>query len=98
MRTTARPTREHQTSTVDFQHEATSVQRLGDGKALVAGVLALLLALGFQLKHKAPGRGGGGLTRPSQYGRVRLGGVTLWRLQGSTCRAGCTGLPHCILR
>jgi hypothetical protein len=97
-RTTTRQTREHRTSTVACQHEATYVQLLGDGKACVAGVLAFLLALGFQLKHKAPGRGGGGLTRPSPYGRGRLGGVTIWRLQCTTCRAVCTVLPHCILR
>ena len=35
MRTTARPTRENRTITVDFQHKATYVQLLGDGKACV---------------------------------------------------------------
>jgi len=33
MHNTARQTRENRTITVDFQHEATYVQLLGDGKA-----------------------------------------------------------------
>jgi hypothetical protein len=47
-------------------------------------VFAFLLALGVQLKHQATCRGGGCLTRHSHYVRVRLGGVTIWRLQ---CKA-----------
>jgi hypothetical protein len=46
MRNTARQTRENQTLTVDFQHETTDFQLLGDGKAFVEFVLAFLLALG----------------------------------------------------
>ena len=53
MRNTARQTRENRTITVDFQNEATYFQLLGDGKAFVECVLAFLLSLGFQLKHKA---------------------------------------------
>jgi hypothetical protein len=98
MRTTARQTRENRTITVDFHNEATYVQLLGDGKAFVECVLAFLLALGFQLKHKATCRGGGCLTRHSHYARVRLGGVTIWRIQCTTCRAVFTVLPHFILR
>ena len=79
MRHTARQTRENRTITVDFQNEATYDQLLGDGKAFVECVLAFLLALGFQLKHKATCGGGGCLTRHSHYVRVRLGGVTIWR-------------------
>ena len=52
MRTTAHQTRENRTITVDFQNEATYFQLLGDGKAFLECVLAFLLALGFQLKHK----------------------------------------------
>jgi hypothetical protein len=98
MRTTARQTRENRTITVDFQNEATYIQLLGDGKAFVECVLAFLLALGFQLKHKATCRGGGCLTRHSHYVRVRLGGVAIWRMQCTTCRAVFTVLPHFILR
>jgi hypothetical protein len=98
MRTTARQTRENRTITVDFQNEATYIQLLGDGKAFVECVLAFLLALGFQLKHNATCRGGGCLTRHSHYVRVRLGGVAIWRMQCTTCRAVFTVLPHFILR
>jgi hypothetical protein len=56
------------------------------------------MSLGFQLKHKAPCRGGGCLTRHSHYVRVRLGGLTIWHLQCTTCRAGFTVLPYFVLR
>src|SRR6266705_2996747 len=95
---TAKRTRENRTITVDFQDETTYVQLLGDGKAFVELVLAFILSLGFQLKHKATCRGGGCLTRHSHYMRVRLGGITIWRIQGTTCKAVCTVLPHFVLR
>jgi len=98
MRTTARQTRENRTITVDFQNEATYFQLLGDGKAFLECVLAFLLSLGFQLKHKAACSGGGCLTRHSHYARVRLGGVTIWRIQCTTCKAVFTVLPHFVLR
>src|SRR5262244_2960722 len=98
MRNTARQTRENRTLTVDFHNEATYFQLLGDGKAFVECVLAFLLALGFQLAHKATCHGGGCLTRHSHYVRLRLGGVTIWRLQCTTCRAVFTVLPHFVLR
>src|SRR5206468_1849387 len=61
-------------------------------------VLAFILSLGFQLTHKATCGGGGCLTRHSHYVRVRLGGVTLWRIQCTTCKAVFTVLPHFVLR
>jgi hypothetical protein len=98
MRNTARQIRENRTLTVDFQNEATYFQLLGDGKAFVECVLAFLLALGLQLAHKATCHGGGCLTRHSHYVRLRLGGVTIWRLQCTTCKAVFTVLPHFVLR
>jgi hypothetical protein len=98
MHNTARQTRENRTITVDFQHEATYFQLLGNGKAFVECVIAFILSLGFQLKHKATCSGGGCLTRHSHYARVRLGGLTIWRIQCTTCRAVFTVLPHFILR
>src|SRR5438128_9967978 len=98
MRNAASQTRENRTLTVDFQNETTYFQLLGDGKAFVECVLAFLLALGFQLAHKATCHGGGCLTRHSHYVRVRLGGVTIWRLQCTACRAVFTVLPHFVLR
>src|SRR6266850_5896451 len=98
MRNTARQTRANRTITVDFQHEATYLQLLGDGKAFVELVLAFILSLGFQLKHRATCDGGGCLTRHSHYVRVCLGGVSIWRLQYPTCKAVLTVLPHFVLR
>src|SRR2546429_4791470 len=98
MSTAAKQTRTNRTITVDFRDEATYVQLLGDGKAFVEGVCAFLLSLGFQLAHKATCQGGGCLTRHSHYMRVRLGGVTIWRIQCTTCKAVFTVLPHFVLR
>src|SRR5713226_9038647 len=98
MGTGATRTRDNRTITVDFRDDATYVQLLGDGKAFVECVCAFLLALGFQLAHKATCRGGGCLTRHSHYVRVRLGGVTIWRIQCTTCKAVFTVLPHFVLR
>jgi hypothetical protein len=94
----AKQTRENRTIPVDFRDEATYFQLLGDGKAFLECVLAFVLSLGFQLTHKATCRGGGCLTRHSHYVRVRLGGVTIWRLQCTTCKAVFTVLPHFVLR
>src|SRR6266853_2840448 len=98
MRSTARQTRENRTITVDFQNEATYFQLLSDGKAFVELVLAFLLSLGFQLTHKATCGGGGCLTRHSHYVRLRLGGMTIWRVQCTSCDAVFTVLPHFVLR
>jgi hypothetical protein len=96
--TAATPTRRNRTITVDFHDETTYFRLLDDGKAFVEFVLAFVLALGFQLTHSATCRGGGCLTRHSHYVRVRLGGLTIWRIQCTTCRAVFTVLPHFVLR
>jgi len=91
-------TRHNRTITVDFHDEATYFRLLDDGKAFVEFVLACVLALGFQLTHTATCRGGGWLTRHSHYVRVRLGGLTIWRIQCTRCKAVFTVLPHFVLR
>jgi hypothetical protein len=91
-------TRVHRTITIDFRDEATYFCLIADGKAFLECVIAFLLSLGFQLKHKATCNGGGCLTRHSQYVRIRLGGVTIWRIQCTTCKAVFTVLPHFVLR
>src|SRR6266705_6153982 len=98
MSTAAKPTRENRTITVDFQNETTYFQMLGDGKAFVEFVVAFLMSLGFQLTHKASCSSGGCLTRHAHYLRVRLGGLTIWRVQCTTCTAVFTVLPHFVLR
>ena len=98
MRNTARQTRDNRTITVDFHDETTYFKLLDDRRAFVEFVLAFLLALGVQLKHKVACGGGGCLTRHSHYMRVRVGGVTIWRIQCTTGKAVFTILPHFILR
>jgi transposase-like protein len=98
MRHTARQTRENRTITVDFQNEATYFQLLADSKAFVEFVFAFILSLGFQLAHKASCRDGGCLTRHSHYVRLRVRGITIWRIQCTTCKAVFTVLPHFVLR
>jgi hypothetical protein len=98
MSTAAQPIRENRTITIDFQNETTYFQVLGDGRAFLACVLACIMSLGFQLKHKATCRGGGCLTRHSHYVRVRLGGLTIWRIQCTMCKAVFTVLPHFVIR
>src|SRR5262249_25654005 len=94
----AKRTRKNRTITVDFRDDATYLQLLGNGKAFVEFVGAFLLSLGFQLAHKATCRGGGCLTRHSHYVRLRVRGITLWRIQCTTCKAVFTILPHFVLR
>src|SRR5438132_9607371 len=94
----AKPRRHTRTLPVDFHDEATSFGLLDNALAFVEFVLACLLARGFQRRHKARCSAGGCLTRHSHYARVRLGGLTLWRIQCTTCTAVCTVLPHFVLR
>jgi hypothetical protein len=95
---TAQPTRHNRTITVDFHDETTYFTLVGNPKAFVEFVLAFLLSLGFQLLHKASCNAGDRLTRHSHYTRVRLGGLTIWRVQCTTCKAVFTVLPHFVLR
>src|SRR6266436_6175253 len=93
----AKAPRQNRTLTVDFHDETTYSQLLGDTKAFIECVLAFLLSIGFQLHHKST-CSGGGLTRHSHYARVRLGGLTIWRIQCTRCKAVFTVLPHFVLR
>jgi hypothetical protein len=54
--------------------------------------------MSFQLLHKASCSEGRHLTRHSHYARLRLGGLTIWRIQCTTCKAVFTVLPHFVLR
>src|SRR5882724_9279959 len=94
----AKPTRHNRTLTIDFHDETTYAALLGNTKAFVEFVLAFLLALGFQLLHKASCSEGGSLTRHSHSLRLRLAGVTIWRVQCTRCKAVFTVLPHFVLR
>src|SRR6266705_883555 len=98
MAQTTKATRQNRTITVDFQDPSTYFQLISDGKAFVGFVLAFILSLGFQLTHKATCNGGGCLTRHSHYARIRLGGLTIWRIQCTSCKTVFTVLPHFVLR
>jgi|SRR5215831_1363215 len=95
---TAKPPRQNRTLTVDFHNETTYFALLGNAKAFIEFVLAFILSLGFQLTHKASCSKGGRLTCHSHYVRVRLGGLTIWRIQCTRCKAVFTVLPHFVLR
>src|SRR5467141_4000031 len=94
----AKAPRHNRTLTVDFHDEATYSQLLGDTKAFIEFVLAFILSIGFQLTHKSTCDGDGGLTRHSHYARIRLGGLIIWRIQCTRCKAVFTVLPHFVLR
>ena len=95
---TAKPTRHNRTITVDFHDATTYFALLDNSQAFVEFVLAFILSLGFQLLHKTSCSEGGRLTRHSHYARIRLGGLTIWRVQCPTCRAVFTVLSHFVLR
>jgi hypothetical protein len=97
MRSQTKPPRENRTITVDFRDEMAYFRLIEDCKAFLECVIAFILSLGFQLKHKATCGGGRSLTRHSHYVRGRLGGVP-WRIQCTRCRAVFTVLPHFVLR
>jgi hypothetical protein len=91
-------TRHNRTITVDFHDETTYSHLRNNGKACLEWVLAFILSFGFQPTHKATCRGGWCLTRHSHDVRVRLGGLTTWRIQCTMCKAAFTVLPHFVLR
>jgi hypothetical protein len=95
---TAKVPRQNRTITVDFHDESTYLQLLSDGKAFLEFIIAFVFSVGFQLAHKATCTGGGCLTRHSHYARVRLGGLLIWRIQCTSCKAVFTVLPHFALR
>src|SRR5215469_8899768 len=98
MAQTTQMTRQNRTLTVDFQDPSTYFEVINDGKAFVEFVFAFILSIGFQLAHKTTCTGGGCLTRHSHDARVRLGGLTIWRIQCTSCQAVFTVLPHFALR
>jgi len=89
--------RQNRTITVDFNNEQTYHRLCGDGPRFIDFVVAFIFSLGLQLKHKCncPSER---LTRHSHYVRVRLNGLTIWRIQCTACRAVFTVLPHFVLR
>ena len=89
--------RENRTLTVDFNSEQTYHSLCLSGPRFIDFVIAFILSVGCQLKHKCDCPGGR-LTRHSHYARLRLDGLTIWRIQCTGCRAVFTVLPHFVLR
>ena len=89
--------RQNRTITVDFNNEQTYHRLCHDGPRFIDKVVAFILSIGFQLKHKCD-CSGGKLTRHSHYARLRLNGLTIWRIQCTGCRTVFTVLPHFVLR
>ncbi len=89
--------RQNRTITVDFNDETTYHRLCHDGPRFIDKVVAFILSIGLQLKHKChcPSER---LTRHSHYARLRLDGLTIWRIQCTGCRAVFTVLPHFVLR
>jgi hypothetical protein len=78
--------RQNRSITVDFNSEATYHRLCQNGPGFLDFVVAFLLSLGFQLRHKC-NCPGGKLTRHSHDVRLRLDGLTILSLQGTACRA-----------
>ena len=93
----AKRSRQNRTITVDFNNEQTYHQLCADGPRFIDFVIAFILSVGLQLKHKC-GCSSGGLTRHSHYVRARINGLVIWRIQCTKCRAVFTVLPHFVLR
>ena len=89
--------RENRTLTVDFDDEPTYHRLCHDGPRFIDFVVAFILSIGLQLKHKCncPSER---LTRHSHYVRARINGLTIWRIQCTQCRTVFTVLPHFVLR
>lgn len=92
------PSRTNRTIVVDFRDEGTYHRLCQDGRAFVEFIVAFLLHIGFQLRHKPDCCGGFRLTRHSHYVRVRIGDLVIWRIQCTQCKAVFTVLPHFVLR
>ena len=97
---TAKAPRENRTITVDFHNESTCFQLIDDGKAFMEFVLAFILSIGFQLKHKSTCSGGGCITRHSHYARLRLGGLNIspMALYRLVCALGQHSLVTVLLK
>ena len=90
--------RTNRTIVVDFRDEETYHRVCQDGRAFLEFIVAFLVDLGFQLRHKPSCSGGFRLTRHSHYVRVRIGNLEIWRIQCTQCKAVFTVLPHFVLR
>jgi len=90
--------REDHTITVDFKTTEAYLRIIQDGKAFIEFVVAFLVSIGVQLKHRKGCSGGFFLTRHSHYVRALVNDLVIWRVQCTHCKATFTILPHFVLR
>lgn len=90
--------REPRTIVVNFGDEPNYLNLINDGKAFIEFIIAFILTIGLQLKHKNCCCGGFSLTRHSHYNRILVNNLPIWRIQCTKCKAVFTVLPHFILR
>jgi len=91
-------TYQNRTFVVDFIDPNRYQELILNGQAFITFVTLFILELGFKLHHKPGCSGGCDLTRHSHYSRVRIGNLTIWRVQCKHCKAVFTVLPHFVLR
>ncbi len=90
--------RKNRTVHVDFNDKSTYFKLIEDGSFFLEFVVAYVLSIGFQLVHHGHCSGQSAFKRHSHYARVRLGGLTIWRIQCCECKATFSILPHFVLR
>ena len=90
--------RQDRTITIDFKTTEAYLKIIQDGKAFIEFVIAFLVSIGVQLKHKKDCPGGFSLTRHSHYARILVNNLVIWRVQCTHCKATFTILPHFVLR
>ena len=91
-------TRENRTLSVDFNDKSTYHRLIENRKIFIEFIIAFIVKIGFQLKHKTGCCGGFSLTPHSSYVRVRLNDLKIWRIQCTKCKVVFTVLPHFALR
>ena len=89
--------RKHTWITVDFHDEENYHNQLNKSKDFIAAVTEFILSVGLKLCHKPNCPGGCKLTRHSHYGRIRLDGLEIWRVQCTLCKAVFTVMPNFVL-
>ncbi len=87
----------NRTIIVDFGNQAQYENIIGNGRAFIELIMAYILSLGFQVLHKNC-CSSNCFTRHSHYARVKCNGITIWRIQCTSCKAVFTVIPSFIMR
>jgi transposase-like protein len=90
--------RSNRTITVFLGSMAVYLKLILDGKKFIGSVVAFLISINVDLRHKENCPGGFDFTRHSSYSRIRNDNLIIWRIQCKHCKAVFTVLPHFVLR